>query len=74
MLLPDYDLPHLSDKSKDFDKMKCEDIEVIVRKTDGTSRTYPNVKFPEVFGQVMDFYLEDTFPIFFPRYIDLPDT
>jgi hypothetical protein len=54
-------------RTKDWSSLKCEAIDITVRKTTGTFQ-YSEIPFPEVYGQVMDFYLEDTHPIFFPTY------
>ena len=64
----DYQLPHIPSKTKGWEALQLEEITVEVTKSDGTIKIYERVPFPVVFGQVMDFYLEDTNPIFFPRY------
>lgn len=66
--IEDYQLPHIPTKTKGWETLQLEEITVEVTKTDGSSKTYDHVSFPVVFGQVMDFYLEDTNPIFFPRF------
>ena len=48
---------------------QLEEITVEVTKTDGSSKRFERVPFPVVYGQVMDFYLEDTNPIFFPTCV-----
>lgn len=52
-VLPEFSpLPHLSEKSKDFDKFELEPIEITVRRTDGSTSTHTDIMFPKRFGEV----------------------
>jgi len=67
-VLPDWDLPKHPGLSNGFNQMELEDLEVQLINVDGSTRIYQNLKFPKLFSDVLDFYLYDLDPIFFPCY------
>lgn len=60
-------LPCLSGRSKGFEALELEEIDVQVRTREGEFK-FEHIKFPKRFGAVLDYYLLDTTPIFFPSY------
>jgi len=66
--LPDYDIPKLEGASDGASLLERETIEVEISKEDGSIQVHRGIEFPRQFTDVLEFYLWDNEPVFFPSY------